>query len=153
MKIVTNKVNSILVAILILTISCNEKPTKEKTVAIGANKEIMQTPLQKSMDRGAVVYKDFCVQCHRPKGNGVGRSYPPLKGSNWLTEKRTESIRAVKYGLSGEIEVNGKIYNNVMAPMGLSDQEVADVMNYTMNSWGNTQDKMVTVEEVSSVEK
>lgn len=139
------------IVISLLTISCQNK--KEKTVAIGANKKITQSPLEKSIERGADVYKNFCNQCHRPKGKGIGRSYPPLKGSNWLTEKRMESIKAVKFGLKGEITVSGKTYDNIMAPMGLSNEEVADVMNYTMNSWGNTQDKMVTVEEVASVEK
>ena len=40
-----------------------------------------------------------------------------------------------------------------MTPMGLSDQEVADVLNYAMNMWGNKQEKMVSSEEVSQVEK
>ncbi|GER59017.1 hypothetical protein ULMA_11250 [Patiriisocius marinus] len=133
--------------------SCNNKTEKTKTVAIGSQKEIMQTPLEMSIERGADVYKNFCNQCHRPKGKGIGRSYPPLKGSNWLTEKRLESIKAVKYGLKGEITVNGKMYDNIMQPMGLSNEEVADVMNYIMNSWGNTQENIVTVEEVASVEK
>ncbi|NND87984.1 MAG: cytochrome c [Flavobacteriaceae bacterium] len=105
------------------------------------------------MERGAIIYKDFCNQCHRPTGKGIGRSFPPLAGSDYLMNKRTESIRGVKYGQQGEIVVNGKIYNGVMAPMGLSDQEVVDVMNYVMNSWGNEQDEIVTLEEVSSITK
>ncbi|MGJ8667052.1 MAG: c-type cytochrome [Patiriisocius sp.] len=141
-------------ALTFTVLSCNQKNTKDKgQLTIGQNKEIMQTPLEQSITRGKEVYNDFCKQCHRPKGNGIGRSYPPLAGSNWLTEKRTESIHAVKYGLKGEIEVNGEKFNNIMAPMGLSNKEVADVMNYTMNTWGNTQDKIVTEEEVAAVEK
>ena len=54
---------------------------------------------------------------------------------------------------NGEIEVNGKVYNGVMAPMGLSDQEVADVMNYVMNNWGNKQEKMVTEAEVAEIKE
>ena len=88
-----------------------------------------------------------------PNGKGVGTTYPPLAGSNWLEEKRKESIHSVKFGLNGEIQVNGKTYNNVMTPLGLSDDEVADVMNYVMNSWGNTQDTMVTEDEVSAIKK
>ena len=49
--------------------------------------------------------------------------------------------------------VNGKKYDNTMMPMGLEDEEVADVMNYIMNSWGNSGAKMVTVEEVSNILK
>ena len=147
------KATCLLVLLIITLSSCNTNTKKDKKIAKIGNQEIAQTPLEVSIEKGADVYKNFCNQCHRPKGKGIGRSYPPLKGSNWLTEKRLESIKAVKYGLIGEITVNGKIYDNIMAPMGLSDEEVADVMNYTMNSWGNTQDKMVTVEEVASVEK
>jgi mono/diheme cytochrome c family protein len=52
-------------------------------------------------------------------------------------EKRTQSIHALKFGLNGPIVVNGKKFNNAMSAMGLSNQEVADVMNYIMNSWSN----------------
>ena len=49
--------------------------------------------------------------------------------------------------------VNGQKYSSTMSPMGLSDEEVADVMNYIMNSWSNKQTKMVTVAEVALVKK
>jgi mono/diheme cytochrome c family protein len=49
--------------------------------------------------------------------------------------------------------VNGKNYNAMMSPLGLTDEEVADVMNYVMNSWGNKQSKMVTDSEVKAVKK
>lgn len=109
--------------------------------------------LKSSMERGGLIYTDFCMQCHLANGMGVPNSFPPLAKSNWLTEKRKESIHAVKYGQRGEIVVNGVLYNGLMAPMGLTDEEVADVMNYIMNSWGNTQKKIVTPQEVSKVEK
>lgn len=112
-----------------------------------------QTDLQKSIANGKEVYADFCMQCHKATGNGSGGSYPPLDGSDWLKNKRTESIHAVKYGLRGAIMVNGKKFSSMMPPMGLSDDEVADVMNYIMNSWSNKQTKMVTVAEVALVKK
>jgi mono/diheme cytochrome c family protein len=108
--------------------------------------------LVKSINRGKEIYADFCIQCHL--GNGKGsETVPPLAGSDWLVNKRKESIHAVKYGQSGSIKVNGKSYNGRMSPMGLTDEEVADVMNYIMNSWGNKQSKMVTVSEVKAVKK
>ena len=108
--------------------------------------------LLKSISRGKEVYADFCMQCHL--GNGKGsETVPPLAASDWLVNKRKESIHAVKYGQSGPIKVNGKNYNGKMSPMGLTDEEVADVMNYIMNSWGNKQSKMVTVSEVKAVKK
>jgi len=134
--------------------SCNSSVKKKESVTIGGVKVTQeQTQLEKSMERGSDIYENFCVQCHLPNGKGVPNNFPPLAGSNWLTEKRAESIHAVKYGQKGEIEVNGIKYNGIMTPMGLSEAEVADVLNYVMNSWGNTQEKMVTEAEVTAVKK
>ncbi len=108
--------------------------------------------LVKSINRGKEIYTDFCIQCHLANGKGT-ETFPPLADSDWLVNKRKESIHAVKYGQSGPIKVNGKNYNAMMSPLGLTDEEVADVMNYVMNSWGNKQSKMVTVLEVKAVKK
>jgi len=112
-----------------------------------------QSDLQKSMKRGKEVYKDFCVQCHLPDGKGVTGVFPPLANADYLLKNRDESIRAVKYGQTGKIIVNGVEYNGSMAPMGLTDEEVADVMNYILNSWGNSSDKIVSIDEVKSIRK
>lgn len=109
--------------------------------------------LEESKERGKLVYEDFCVTCHRSNGTGFGKNYPPLANSDFLLNKRKESIYAVKYGMQGEITVNGTVYNKKMEPLGLSDEEVADVMNYIYFSWGNSTTKMVTVEEVKSIKK
>ncbi|RMA64834.1 c-type cytochrome [Ulvibacter antarcticus] len=115
--------------------------------------ESMQSDLEASIDRGAIVYKEYCNRCHRPKGKGMGKSYPPLAGSDYLANNRTESIRGVKFGQEGEIVVNGKTYNKVMEPMNLNDTQIADVMNYIMNSWDNTQVNIVTPQEVAAITK
>ena len=111
------------------------------------------TPLQESIARGKEVYTDFCIQCHLATGKGNGITFPPLDNSDWLKKKRKESIHAVKYGQKGEIVVNQQKYNGIMTPLGLSDQEVADVMNYILNSWSNSNKKMVTVQEVISIKE
>ncbi len=108
---------------------------------------------QNVQQAGKEIYDDFCIQCHGANGKGDGKNFPPLDGSDWLTKKRTQSIHAVKFGQSGAIVVNKKAFNNVMPPMGLSNEEVADVMNYIMNSWGNKQSKKVTTEEVENIKK
>lgn len=133
--------------------SCKNSEKKKETSQIEKKDNAPQTTLAQSIEKGKKVYTDFCMQCHLPTGKGIPNNFPPLDGSNWLTEKRSESIHAVKYGQRGAIEVNGVSYNGIMTPMGLSNEEVANVLNYVMNSWGNTQEKMVTVEEVATVEK
>ena len=106
-----------------------------------------------SIERGKVIYTDFCVTCHLPYGEGVKDVNPPLAKSDYLVKNREASIRGIKFGQQGEITVNGKKYNNIMAPLGLSDNEVADVMNYITNSWGNRNNKMITELEVSKIKK
>ena len=107
--------------------------------------------LAASIKRGKIVYEDFCVTCHLPNGEGVENTFPPLAKSDYLIKNREASIRGVKYGQRGELEVNGVIYNNTMMPMGLADDEIADVMNYVYNSWGNKNSEMVRKEEVAGI--
>ena len=107
--------------------------------------------LKASIKRGKTVYEDFCVTCHLPTGEGVENTFPPLANSDYLMNNREASIRGVKYGQRGELEVNGVVYDNTMMPMGLSDDEIADVMNYVYNSWGNKNNEMVTSAEVAKI--
>jgi mono/diheme cytochrome c family protein len=138
-----------------LLLACNSKKKKDQSFLNSEEISISNTPEQETVSesyaRGKEVYSDFCVTCHLPSGKGIPGNFPPLDGSDWLTDKKTESLKAIKFGLSGPIEVNGEKYNNVMAALGLSDQEVADVMNYISNSWSNTSKNEVTLEEVSSL--
>jgi mono/diheme cytochrome c family protein len=93
------------------------------------------------------------MSCHLPNGKGVKHIYPPLADSDYLKNNRDASIKGIKYGLKGEIIVNGDTYNNYMAPMGLGDDEIADVMNYINHSWGNKNGKIVTEKEVGKIKK
>ena len=139
--------------LMIFLLGCNNNSKQHEAADVEVTINKVQSPLQQSIGRGAEVYKKLCSQCHRPNGKGIANNYPPLAGSNWLTQKRLESIKAVKYGLKGSILVNQKPYNGLMSAMGLNNTQVADVMNYTMNSWENTQKEMVTPKEVASVKK
>ncbi|WP_229724618.1 c-type cytochrome [Winogradskyella forsetii] len=143
----------IIVGIMALMfLSCNSNTKKSNLSA--QNDTISkqdQSKLEASIIRGKNVYDDMCVTCHMPNGKGVPKAFPPLAGSDYLRENQTQSIKAVKYGMSGEILVNGITYNSTMSPLGLSDEEVADVMNYINNSWGNTIENFVTVEKVSEL--
>jgi mono/diheme cytochrome c family protein len=66
---------------------------------------------------------------------------------------RVGAIRGVVQGRSGEVTVNGKKYNGIMIPFAqLSDQQIADVLTYVRNSWGNSGDP-ITPSEVGGVRK
>ncbi|ULJ62236.1 copper-containing nitrite reductase [Wielerella bovis] len=86
---------------------------------------------------GEVVYKANCLACHGVEGKGVEGAFPPLAESDYLNADHKRAIQAVVKGLSGEITVNGKKYNSVMPAVSLNDEEVANVLTYVLNTFGN----------------
>ncbi len=108
-------------------------------------------PLKQSISDGEEIYQDFCIQCHLDTGEGVSGVFPPLAKSDYLLNNIEMSIRGLKYGLSGPIVVNGEEYNGVMQDQGLENGEIADVMNYILNNWGNEFDEIITKEKVASI--
>ena len=110
-------------------------------------------PIEQSIADGEEIYQDFCLQCHLSNGEGVSCIYPPLANSDYLFDDIDRSIRNIKYGLSGPIIVNDEEYNAVMLNNGLDDEEISDVMNYILNSWGNKTNEMITKERVAKISK
>jgi mono/diheme cytochrome c family protein len=85
-------------------------------------------------------------------GKGQKGIFPPLAKSDYLFKNIQESIKAIKFGgIDGEIIVNGVKYDSKMEKMGLYDDEIADIMNYILNSWENNYDKRITEEYVKSL--
>ena len=140
-----------LVILLVLVSSCNSKEKKTTKVEYPQKTSMVQqdTKLKASMERGKSVYNDMCITCHMANGKGVPKAFPPLANADFLRDNQEESIKGVKNGMSGEMVVNGVTYNSVMTPLGLSNEEVADVMNYINNSWGNDYGKFLTTEDVA----
>ena len=108
---------------------------------------------KESIAEGQEIYQDFCVQCHLNSGEGVSGVFPPLKSSDYLLNNIEKSIAGIKYGLKGKIIVNDEIYNSVMLNQGLDDEEIADVMNYILNEWGNSYKKKITTQYVIEIQK
>ncbi|MBC7888746.1 MAG: cytochrome c [Ferruginibacter sp.] len=93
--------------------------------------------LQQSMKRGKEVYAANCASCHMQDGEGVEGAFPPLAKTGYLKNQK-RAIGIVLNGQEGEITVNGKKYNVPMAALNhLTDTEIADVLNFISNSWGN----------------
>ena len=107
--------------------------------------------LKKSMAAGQDVYAGICLACHMQNGEGIAGVFPPLAKSDYMMKDIDRNIKNLIEGLSGEITVNGSKYNQVMPASGLDDQDIADVLNYVMNSWGNQSDEFVTKQKVSKV--
>jgi mono/diheme cytochrome c family protein len=88
--------------------------------------------------RGAQIYNNTCVACHGIDGKGVPDVFPPLARSEWATAAADVPIRILMQGLIGPITVDGGKYNNAMPPLSqLSPPEMADVLTYVRQSFGN----------------
>lgn len=108
---------------------------------------IDKTPEQSIAD-GKSIFASTCLACHQAEGQGIEAIFPPLAKSDYLNNNKEKAIDAVLFGLKGEITVNGVKYNSIMPSQSLSDQEVADVLNYVYNSWGNNK-TIIKPEEVT----
>lgn len=96
-------------------------------------------PLSKAerMDMGERIYTQNCLACHQPTGVGIPGAFPPLAGSDYLAADKSRAIGVIINGLQGEVVVNGKTYNGIMPAVALGDSQVASVLTYVMNTWGN----------------
>lgn len=97
-----------------------------------------QDKLKVSIERGKKVYDNTCLACHQVNGSGVPGMNPPLKKTKWVIGDKKTLINVVLKGMDEEIVVGDETYSNVMpAFANLSDQEIADVLTYIRNSFGN----------------
>ena len=110
-------------------------------------------PDAETMKRGQAVYNRTCLACHQPTGLGLPPVFPPLAGSEWIAKGASIAVRNILHGMQGPVTVKGATYNGVMPPVsGLSDKDIADVVTYVNNSWGNT-GPTVTDAEVAAIKK
>jgi mono/diheme cytochrome c family protein len=88
------------------------------------------------LKNGQSVYISYCQSCHMEDGNGLPGVFPSLVKTGNLNDPN-RLVKVVLQGMRGPIVVNGEKYDGEMAPTDLTDQEVADVINYIRNTWGN----------------
>lgn len=106
--------------------------------------------LSKGMaEGGEKIYNTYCVACHQRDGRGASGRFPPLAGTTWVTGDKKKLINILLNGLEGQIEVNGESFNNVMPKHHfLSNKELANVLTYIRQNFGNTASP-VTPEEIN----
>lgn len=106
-----------------------------------------QPDLKASVQRGKKVYETYCLSCHQQDGKGVPRMNPPLVKTKQVLGNKTQLINIVLLGLDEELEINGETYFNPMPSQPfLKDQEIADVLTYVRNSFGNKASLVTTAE-------
>ncbi len=86
---------------------------------------------------GRKLFSSICAACHQPSGMGLPNMFPPLAGSDFLNADKNRAIKVVLNGRQGEIIVNGRKFNNSMPKFPLSDDDIANVLTFVYNSFGN----------------
>lgn len=107
---------------------------------------------EQRMAAGKVTYANSCAACHQVNGQGVPGAFPPLAKADFLMADKKRAIRTIVHGLEGKIKVNGGDYDGIMPALGLDDEDIANVLTYVRNSWGNKSD-MVKPSEVKAERK
>jgi len=132
----------ILVLAGIFLLACTNDTEKQAS----AEKETIEEVPEKTapvnedpvMVEGKTNYQKHCLTCHMIDGYGVPNLNPPLAETKWVTGDEDTLINIVLNGRTGEIEVLGEIYSQVMPPHShLSDSELASILTYIRGSFGN----------------
>ena len=119
---------------------------------IKGNPRIATLSKEIQMEKGRGVFLQTCFVCHQLNGEGLPGQIPPLAKSDlFAAMSDAEAIRIVIAGRTGEVVVNGKKYNGTMTPLNyLSDDQIANVLTYVRNSFGN-EGPSVTVDAVKQM--
>jgi mono/diheme cytochrome c family protein len=96
-----------------------------------------QDDIKASMERGKEIYQSNCITCHMDQGEGIEGLFPPLTKSDYMLADKKRAINQILYGASGEMTVNGTVYNGEMMGYELTDEQMSDLMNYIFNSFDN----------------
>lgn len=120
-----------------------ELPQEKRTIPTAST-------LEERIEFGRETYMSVCQACHMADGSGIEGAFPPVAESDYLNEDPMRGVSAVVHGLQGEITVNGETYNGVMPRQNLTNEEVANVITYVLNNFGNEGGE-VTPQEVERV--
>lgn len=141
------KLNKIagLIVLAGLIASCGEAKKEEKK-EVSSQDEIR---LKQYKVAGEKVYATYCANCHQPDGKGLAALYPPLAASDYLLENYARAACIVKNGQFKEIEVNGVKFNQMMPANAITNIEIAQVLTYVTNTWGN-EAGLISVKDVDT---
>jgi mono/diheme cytochrome c family protein len=100
---------------------------------------------------GEQLYIKHCSNCHQKNGTGLGLLYPPLAKSDYVDKNFESVICLMRYGVEGELIVNGKSFNKAMPGIpSLSNLEIAEIATYVYNTWGHQRDS-IELKDVSRI--
>jgi nitrite reductase (NO-forming) len=141
----------LLIVVLGLALQGFNTLSKDSDLVSIPKKETDKVAYQQA-DKGKMVYTKTCLACHQATGAGIPGAFPPLAKSDYLNKDVNRAIKQVIKGSNLPITVNGKKYTTPMPAQALSDQQIADVLTYVYNNWGNNK-SVVTLAMVKAQRK
>jgi mono/diheme cytochrome c family protein len=146
-KLLTTTILCLVVVLIVW--SQPKKPTVTKKPVIAKAKTTGSA--KPSLAAGQQVYSKVCITCHQKDGGGVPRLNPPLIKTSYVTGDKASLIKIVLKGLTTPLTIEDDDYTNPMPPQPqLTDQQIADVLTYVRNSFGNKA-SAITPAEVKAV--
>ena len=138
-----------------LALTEEERVTIVKWVEDGALRGVPPPPgvaktKAERIELGRRLFTSVCAACHQPTGRGLPNVFPPLAGSDYLNANKDRAIQTVIFGRQGEVVVNGQKFNNSMPSFPLNNENIADVLTFVYNSFGNS-GLEVTPQEVQAL--
>ena len=111
---------------------------------------VAKSPYRLSMDSGKIVYSRECISCHQADGMGELNRIPSLNGK-FVSGDKNQLIQILIYEHASSSEVKGNEPSYVIPqnPV-MSDSEIANVLTYIRNSFGN-KSNAVKISEVKTL--
>lgn len=135
--------SAVLLAIILM--SQTKKPAVQAKPATAGKKPVAGATsvgggVTASIARGKIVYDATCLPCHQADGLGVSNMNPPLSKTKWVLGDKGKLAQIVLKGLpGGQIDIDGDTFHNPMPAQEsvLTDQQIADVLTFIRNNFGN----------------
>lgn len=126
-----------LFSIIFLISGCGGSSSDSKSASSNLANSRDNILLKQYKVEGAKIYAAYCANCHQQDGKGLAAIFPPLAGADYLMEDLKRAACIIKNGQADEIVVNGETYNQMMPGNPITNLEIAEVLTYITNEWGN----------------
>ncbi|HEY9559692.1 MAG TPA: cytochrome c [Anseongella sp.] len=118
------------------------------TVSFSACNNKQEILKKKYIAEGMVLYRSQCQNCHQIDGTGFEKLIPPLTDTLYLRQHRDQLACFIRYGMTDPVTIHGQVYDQpMMANDRLTEMEIAEILTYVTNAFGNSQE-MFTIGEV-----
>ncbi|WP_295769839.1 cytochrome c [uncultured Mucilaginibacter sp.] len=136
--------------LIFLLVGCFSAVKAQSKKPANKAKPIVAAGLKSSEQRGQAVYAANCLSCHQVDGGGIPGMNAPLIKTSYVLGSSDKLVNILLKGMQG-VEIDGEEYKNIMPAFAhLTNQQIADVLTYVRNNFGNKA-PAVTVKEVAAI--